>query len=322
MGLPQWMWIWHMSMVTSVMVPFGILLHYWRRTNATYTVTSEDSPSAEVHSAVRRQVFLTRIASAVAFVVVILSLEGVWLPSPVSDHWTSFVVPLSIATLCIVVILLAATTYLRRNSAQQAIQPSSSTTLYFGRRWWLTGWIAIAAGLIASVVVAGLASSADSDGRYAVITVENEEFSGSSTILGWYFGIPILIGVAVLVTVTVVALRLGTRSPLSGDRQNVDWWLRRHRTRTVLLIGAGALVLTLGWALISIGGAASLVASGPSGVPLSPPFAALSGPLRVTGLVLQGVGVAMFLVPVFTKQPRRVPAVSAAPVATADALVP
>ncbi|WP_022887076.1 hypothetical protein [Glaciibacter superstes] len=319
MGLPQWMWIWHLSLVTSVMVPFGILVHYWRRPDAAHLFThaSEGSPSAGVYRAVRRQVLLTRIASAIAFVVVVLSVEGVWLPSRVSDHWTSFLVPMTVATACILVLMLAPTTSPRETAGSPQLADSSARPAYsFGKTWWFVGWSATAAILAVTAIVAGLFAGVDNDGRHAIFTINVGEVSGSTTFLGWYFGVPILIGIAVLAAVTLVALWLSARRRVSSipDRKNADSWLQHHRNRTILLVGAGALVVTLGWALLSISSAGSLFVSGPSGT-VGSPFAALSIPLRVTGLVLQGVGVAMFLVPAFSKLPRSAPVDSDTPAA-------
>lgn len=327
-----WRVIPYFSLITSVLVPFGILLHYWRRQDSFDVFPSgaeRIGPPQEVLG-VRRQIRRGRLASGIAFVATILSILGVWLPNRTSDNWDSFLVPIIIASMCVGVILAPPTASQRvvADPGHQ-IDLTPRSVWSFGRTWWFVSWIVAAVLLVATVLLAGLASNRDDQGRYAVLSVKLGNASASSTFPGWYFGVPILIGLSVLVAVTLIAMWATARPSLAGsvDQRRADVWLRRLRTRTVLSLGGGALILTLAWSLLCIGGGASVTLEIPAGdlgsIALGTPLAALVVPLNIAGSLLQGMGLALLLLPFFTKYPHtaaKTPPES--PRAVADASVP
>jgi hypothetical protein len=311
LGFLLWNVISSLSLITSILVPFGIFVHYWRHPDSFvhFPVGLEQNGPGQALLTVRRQIRRGRIASAVAFVVTILSLVGVGLPNQASDNWDSFLLPMMIATACIAVFLATPLTVRRIvGEPGHRIDMTPRSVWSFGRGWWFASWIVVAVFLVTTVVLAGLASSRDDRGRFAALSVEAGNVSGSTGFLGWYFGIPILIGVAALTTVTFIAIWVASRPPLAvSAERKVDVLDRRLRTRTILSLGGGALTLTLGWSLLSIGGGASMSLQLPAGelgtISIGTPLAALVVPLNILGLLLQGVGFALLLLPLFTRYP-------------------
>lgn len=85
--------------------------------------------------------------------------------------------------------------------------------------------------------------------------------------------------------------------------------------RTILAFSSGALLVTLAMVLSSLGGAAQLMVSFPAGdaglVSVGTPIAALGVPLTVASFVVRGLGIALVLLPLFS---RRAPTAHARPV--------
>jgi hypothetical protein len=305
----------YFALTTSILVPFGILLHYWRRSDS-YELSVprlESDGTALRLLAVRRQIRRGRLASGIAFVLTILSIAGLWLPNRTSDNWDSFLVPMMTVTVCIGSLLVAPAAARLRVSydsdAAHRIDLTPRSVWSFGRRLWFASWLAVAAALATTVVLGGLASSRDDQGRYAVLFVGVGNASGTSTFLGWYYGVPILIALVALTVVTLTALWVIARPPLATSTvpRSADLWIRRLRTRTILSLSGGALIVTLSWSLLCIGAGASMVLQFPASdlgdVTVGTPLAALAVPLNVAGLLLQGLGVALLLLPLFTRLP-------------------
>ncbi|MBC7443261.1 MAG: hypothetical protein H7311_12230 [Ramlibacter sp.] len=302
----------YLTLTTSILVPFGILLHYWRRSDSfeLRVPRSESDGSVLRLLAFRRQIRRGRLAGGIALVVTILSIAGLWLPNRSSDNWASFLVPMMTVTVCIGSLLATPVTARRRvSNPAHRIDLAPRSVWSFGRRWWFASWIAVAAALVTTVILGGLASSRNDQGRYAVLFVRVGNASGASTFLGWYYGVPILITLVALTVVTLTALWVIARPPLAANTEPriADLWLRRLRTRTVLALSGGAVILTLSSSLLCIGAGASLVLQFPTSdlgpVTVGTPLAALAVPLNVAGLLLEGPGVALLLLPLFTRRP-------------------
>ncbi|GAB3123570.1 hypothetical protein [Glaciibacter psychrotolerans] len=293
---------------TSVIVPLGFLWHYWRRANA-FVPRAASSPWARI---VRRHVWFTRTASAVAFGAVAAMLLDLGAFGRDYDGWSSFLIPLTLAIVCIGALACLSAAEPRGLAGAAGHLDLTTRSLWsFGRRFAFASWILVAVLLLVTLLLAGLASSTDDDGRYSRLTITLGTMAAASTTFpGWYFGVPVFIGVALLTAVTGLALWAGARPSLAVDpaERTLDVWLRRLHTRTVLTLGGGALTLTLAWMLISIGGAGTMAYSAPAGnlgtITVGSPLAAVAVPLTVLGLILQGIGVALLLLPLLTKQPQ------------------
>ena len=299
--------------MTFTLAPLGILLHYWRRADQALLASASMNPDESNWSQmISRQVLYARIASGISVAVVIVVLN-IWLPSvanfydPYSLH--NYVLPLITSLVSIGVVMLARTTLPRiRGERVHAVDLSSRSLWSFGQRWWFILWGVLVTLLVATVVLAGLSSSTDMDGRSAALMVQIGSSTGSGTFLGWYFGVPILIGVAALVLATVLALWANARPPVAvavADRA-VDVSLRRYRTRTILALSGGALALSLGSSLmlISAGGSISLQVAGGNQlgtITAGTAIASLIMPFRLLGMFFTGVGLALVLLPLLTR---------------------
>lgn len=305
-----------LSFVTSVIVPLGVFWHYWRRSNVLTSPTAapgltSSSPWART---LRRQVWLARAASAVVFGIVASMLLDVGPLKRDYDGWISYIVPIALAVVCIGAIACMPDAAPRGKSGDVGQLDLTTRSLWaFGRRFMFASWIAVAVTLCATLLLAGLASTPDDDGNFTRLTIKvGATAAASASFPGWYFGAPVFLGVALLAAITGLALSAGARPPFAADlaERSVDVWLRLFRTRTVLTLGGGALTLTLAWVLMSIGSAASATISLPAGdlgtITVGSSLAAVAVVLKIIGLILQGVGVALLLLPLLTRQPRLV----------------
>ncbi|MFT2817951.1 hypothetical protein [Leifsonia sp. A12D58] len=304
--------------MTFALVPLGILLHYWRKADQVLLAsTSMNQDEVDWSHTISRQVLYARIASGISVAVAIVFLDR-WLPSlaelydPYSLH--EYVLPLVTSIVSICVVMLAHTTLPPLPGERvHAVDLSSRSLWSFGERWWFILWGVLVTLLIATVVLAGLSSSTEMDGRSAALMVQLGSSTASGTFLGWYFGVPILIGAAALVLATVLTLWANARQPVAvavADRA-VDVWLRRYRTRTILTLSGGALALVLGSSLILIGAGGSITLQVAGGnqlgtITVSSAISALVVPFRLLGMFFKGVGLALLILPLLTRRPRLV----------------
>lgn len=198
-----------------------------------------------------------------------------------------------------------------------AVDLTPRTLWSFGSRWWFAGWVALAGLLVATVVLAGLASSADESGRHVMISMPMGSGTAGTLFFGWSFGMPVLAALTLLTAIVLIALARVARPALPSDpiARDQDRAARRSKTATILVLSAGAVAFTLGAAWIFIARASGLAASfsGPDGIPIEfgTSFAALGTPLTVLGVMLMGCGAALVVFPLC--RPRRDPR---SPVAT------
>ncbi|MFC9919795.1 hypothetical protein [Agromyces binzhouensis] len=179
----------------------------------------------------------------------------------------------------------------------------------FGARSWFLGWSVVTVLMAATVVLAGSASSAGEDGRYTMFVIKLGESTAGTSFFGWTYGTPVLVALGIQVVLVLGALWLIALPAVPADpmRRELDRAGRRNRTRTVLALAAGATSFTLGQSWLFIGRSAQLGASlsGYDGtrVDVGTSFAALALPFMILGLLLEGIGVALLLLPLL--QPRR-----------------
>lgn len=125
------------------------------------------------------------------------------------------------------------------------------------RRTWISTipkrWLRIGIGVIvlfvAVVILCGLTASDDEYGLSRSITFEGAGVrSTAGPYPGWYYGIPALIALAVLVVAVVVALqRIGSTAafPDRSDADSDEQW-RRASASVILRLAAGSALFTVG----------------------------------------------------------------------------
>lgn len=311
MPLDLWPVVGEIGLLTTVLIPLGILLHVARQSDAQDPTPQglRHDVAAEWQRGSLRQIRRQRIASGGTTMAAVMSIEAISRMG--FDSWVAYLAPV-LAALVLIVLFLSqpATAPPTCEESQRHIDLGSRHVWSFGRRWWFVAWILVVAALVITVVFAGFASGVDSEGNYSVIVIGVGGGTASSSFLGWFYGAPILIVVAGLAAGTVFSLWRGARPSLAatpGERL-VDVWLRRTRTRAVLAIGGGAIILTLALALKFIGAGARLAGGVPASsvgdIRLGTPIAALSFPLSLGGLLLEGLGVAVMLLPLLARMPR------------------
>lgn len=169
-------------------------------------------------------------------------------------------------------------------------QMTRRTILTFVDRRALSATLAALALLLITVIAAGIASSADDDGSYTLYTISNGDIEVGTTIYGWYFSVPMLVLVAILIIVCAIGLIRIARSPLGQNGADVasDAAKRRGRALCLLAAACGGLLLQLGSVWLGLAGTASLRGGSPIGgswVGIWTTFAAMETPLRVLSWV-------------------------------------
>ncbi|MCC4908887.1 hypothetical protein [Microbacterium sp. cx-59] len=220
-----------------------------------------------------------------------------WLPSFGEDGFVVFgflphVVPL---VLCLVALAFAGVPS-RVAGAKGAAQLSARNLFTFAPRPWMFLLAGVSAAIVVLTVVAGLASGPDEDGRYLMYTVQMSTNSSAGTsIYGWFYSVPCLVLVALVVAVSLLSLWAIGRPPLAADRER-DSARRGEQARVVLGVASGGLLLHLGSILNSLYGTSMLrggLDAGLAGwVELGTGFAAIGPALLVAGYIAIVAGLA------------------------------
>jgi hypothetical protein len=186
-------------------------------------------------------------------------------------------------------------------AAKQPVSATASASLTprspwsFARRRSFVAALAVAATYIAFLVVTGLTSAPDGQGRYRLLRLHDASSTVATTSYpGWYYGVPLLAVTIVLAGSVILALRrIATTTSLPDPRMApLDRRWREISTRVVLRLGAGALLgyfggtaMTAAWAMVTIAGSMD-------DGPLQPLFglgitgAAVGAALALAGVVL------------------------------------
>ncbi|WP_439283153.1 hypothetical protein [Microbacterium sp. A93] len=177
-----------------------------------------------------------------------------------------------------------------RGSAQLARR----TAFSFVHRWWLI----LAGSLIAAIVVlsiaAGRVSSPDEGGRYRLFAMESGAAEIHVLIYGWYYSLPSLVALVLFAGAALLALGLIARPPLAADTLQ-DTAVRKERTRNVMGVLVGGLLLHLGAVLSFLGytGTSSVgIFQGEDIIPIIAPFAAFGPLLWAMGVMASILGFA------------------------------
>lgn len=123
------------------------------------------------------------------------------------------------------------------------------TLVSFASRRAAAAWLVTLVFFTAVIVLCGLTASADEAGRSRVIRfTTTDASSAASPYPGWFYGVPSLIALAVLVGATLFALhRISTTPalPQSADARIDELW-RRRSADVALMLSSGAMLFALG----------------------------------------------------------------------------
>lgn len=215
-----------------------------------------------------------------------------------------FVLPLLLGIGAAIILAFPLPTHTSRGSASLARR----TPFSFGQGWWFIGAIIIVGAVLIVTVAAGMASQQDEQGFWRILVVDTGVGGGSTAIYGWYYSRPALALVAVLAAVTLGALWLIARPAVGVDQVN-DVQLRGLRTRNILAVVSGSLLMHLGEILTSLAGTAFFhggVATGNGGwMVFGTPFAALEPALSPAGVAVTALGYALWVGVLLTAIPAR-----------------
>ena len=313
MSFELWFSYEFLPLATMVLVPFGLFLHYWRAADARAVPcrpdNGEGAEPAEWPAAVRAQLSRARVASAIAVAAVLASAVQLSAFLRSDADGDGYLAPLLSVLLCTAVLLARPVAMSRLAGGREhgAASTPGHSAAASGARWWWVAWAMSLSALVLAVVWAGLISTPDENGRYLLHTIRIDNVadgtwvSGSTTIAGWYFGVPVIVTALLLAALVLFGVRMQTRGPLAPDGVR-DLHVRRIATRTLLTLSGGAFVVTLAWVLSSIGSAARLMA-GASQITVISPLAPIAVPVSVLGMVLEGIGIALLLLPLFSRLP-------------------
>ncbi|MCU1408127.1 MAG: hypothetical protein JWM23_207 [Microbacteriaceae bacterium] len=227
------------------------------------------------------------------------SVFPTWIPSLGEDRHLIFqlaryIFPLLLCAAALL-FLLAPVRVLRPHRSAELVP---RTLVSFASRSWLVSATAVTVGVVIVSVLAGLASSPDEAGRYVMYGVTSSaSTTASTTIYGWWFSLPCLALIAIIVAIALMELVVISRPPLAVDRHS-DIAKRTARVRGVLAVSTGGLLLHLGAVLQSLYGASTLrleLEAGLAGrVELGSSFAAIGPVLLAASHISAILGIAMW----------------------------
>lgn len=171
---------------------------------------------------------------------------------------------------------------------------------------WLWALTVTTVALAVVSVLAGLLSSTDEFGRHTMYEVEANDSSAATTIYGWWFSAWALIGVVIVFAIAFANLLMISRPTLGVDHES-DTLTRRTRSRNVLVVTTGGILLHFSAVLTSLAGTSSLALSFQAGsagmITLGTSFAALGPVLGVVGWLAFAAGLTMWWFVLFSIVP-------------------
>ncbi|PPF70981.1 hypothetical protein C5E16_01660 [Clavibacter michiganensis] len=204
----------------------------------------------------------------------------------------------------------------RKGTGSADLAPRTAMSFVRGR--WLVAPALVLAILLVATVTAGVASRPDATtGRYTAYFVSlGGERSMGTSIYGWFYSVPCLVLVGLLLAIATLDLFLISRPALDHDRDR-DVNARTSRARNVIFIGTGALLVHLGLVLTSLAGASSLqsqLSTLEGDVTVWTSFAALQPLLRIASYASAAIGFALWSAVALSATPsrRRMPAAAGA----------
>jgi hypothetical protein len=154
---------------------------------------------------------------------------------------------------CVVALLFLAIPVHARHAGGSA-QLAPRNLLTFASRPWLVTVAAITAVIVLISILAGLASRPDEQGRHVLYNLSRTgDNAASTTIYGWWFSVPCLMLIAIIIAIALFDLAVISRPSFGTDSEG-DAAIRRARSRNVLAVTAGGLILSLGAIMSSLAG--------------------------------------------------------------------
>lgn len=204
-------------------------------------------------------------------------------------------------------LLLAVPIRARAGSGTAELTPR--TPFSFTRKRWFVAPAVTVVLILVATVLAGAASQPDQEtGHYNMYFVDvGGQMSMGTNIYGWYNSAPCLILLGLMSVLVAVDLSLISRPALGDDRER-DAQIRAIRTRNVLTVATGALVLHLSVILSSLAGTASIRSSFSTGhgmVSFWTTFAALEPVLRGASVAVAVLGLALWFAVLLSAIPSR-----------------
>lgn len=162
--------------------------------------------------------------------------------------------------------------------------------------WWFIAFTVLVLGATMVAIAAGLAAVPDGDGRLTMYWLESGDYATGAMFYGWYFSVPCLILLAVLVAAVLLAAR--TIPELAQEDPKAPA-TRRWRIGTVIAVASGAVLVHLQEVLRYLAPAAGLHSRFPTqqgAVTLQGPFTELERPLQIAAFVAGAGGWFLWLI--------------------------
>ncbi|MDO8149230.1 MULTISPECIES: hypothetical protein [unclassified Isoptericola] len=198
---------------------------------------------------------------------------------------TLYTGPLIAGLIALAVFLLP----VRRRPTGRSAVLARRTPLTFVRPWWFVAVSLVLTGVVVLTVALGLVSRPDDEGHYRMFLIEAGETAVGASVYGWYYSVPCLVLIAGLLLLAFLDLVLIARPAVVGDHES-DLAQRTWRSRAVVGVVVGALLLHLSAVVYSLQGALMVRGSSSGTGVLSSAFAPLAEPLHLVGDVVQAGG--------------------------------
>ncbi|UNK71884.1 hypothetical protein [Microbacterium sp. H1-D42] len=239
------------AIILYALLVIGAVVVVWlitrrRRTAELPYLSGGEARRAPVITAARRRALIAVLFAVVVFLVG--AIAAVSIPNLLG-------MPLAVAPL----IAGAAGLLLYAATPPRSVEvpDDQPRTAGLARRSWLTvipgGWlhasVEILVIFVAVIVFCGLTADVDEQGRSRAIRFDAvDQSSTASPYPGWFYGVPALIALAVLVVATIVALqRIGATAAFPHpDDVDADTQWRRASASVVLSLSTGAVLFPLG----------------------------------------------------------------------------
>jgi len=207
----------------------------------------------DVARAVSRQVQVRNLAALAAGITIGAALALLVSTYSLQVQWLPFVVPTATAAAAILVFARMPTVTFREAPGVRTADLDRRRPWSAGPRWLFVLVSSGATLLVVSLVLTGV--SAMPDGR-SFGYVRGNLSGGGSPYPGFAYGVPALIGLAVLAGAVLIALSRITSAgrPTSVSLREVDTVLRQIAVRVVLKTAVSAILVVAGGVLFSAGG--------------------------------------------------------------------
>ena len=253
-----------------------------------------------------RVAILTAIAGLIPTICAVLPMLGSWIPLIPLNLDLAF---RAVAPLVAGIVAMSLLTVPPRRVHTGGVAALRRRRM---RQFMPTRWagclLALALVTLALTIAAGVASTRDEHGRYTLYRASMGTTTFTTQIYGWYYSVPSLIMLAVLLVMLFAALFVITSRAWNDDIET-DAAMRRLRATNVLRIGCGAILLHLFVILQSIAGASGMRAAAMTTelgtVVTGTPFAALQPWLFWTSMAAFVAGLTLHLLTALTAIPAR-----------------